>query len=146
MASELFFSTHIPISKKTAYRFVLLALLFFGKIYGQIYNYDPIRHSNFETNPSYVASEKSRNCLNIVQQNALFSKDKFSNSTIRFSAYSRKYFSGFGLVLSNTHVNDSVHYNYEGLAAAYRTIFFNKVFIKLGVLYKIIDMKTSPGN
>lgn len=113
---------------------------------GQIYNYDPIRYSNFETNPSYLASDKYRYTAGIVQQGIPFAASNFYQESAKLSMYSQKYFVGLGLVSSYTHVNDSINYSYVGIGGAYRNILFNTIYTKLGFMYKIINLIAPPGN
>ena len=124
-------NTYSFITKVIAF-YIMLSL----KLAAQIYNYDPIRHSNFETNPSYLASDKNYVTASLVHHGAFFEKDKFYYDGLRVSFYNPKYFAGIGITLNNTHVNDSAQYSYVGIGGAYRTVLFNKIYTRIGFIYK----------
>lgn len=120
---------------------ILLLLPFIGK--AQVYNYDPIRHHNIEANPSTMASGKSNFTANMIHQGSAYKSNSFYYDNFRMSYYNPNYYTGLGITINNTNVNDSCSYRYVGIGAAYRTIIFNRVFVKFGGMYKIISA-TSP--
>jgi hypothetical protein len=133
-SSHYFFPTEKK--RKTVYGWLSLALLFFISTNAQVYNYDPVRHSNFETNPSHLASGVFTRSISTTHHATLLSSDQFYYGSARISFYSKKLFSGAGLSLSTTRVNDSAAYSSAGIAFAYRTILFNKLYTKIGFMYK----------
>jgi hypothetical protein len=123
----------------------LTFLLLINRLSGQIYNYEPVRHSNFETNPSYMANDKVRFNASLLHIGSAFASNKFYSDALRISVFSKKYFTGLGLTVNNTHLNDGAHYTYFGMGGAYRTVLFGKIYTKLGFMYKIINYKSADG-
>lgn len=125
---------------------LLLILCFFRPMYCQVYNYSPISYRDIETNPAIIASESKNLQIDVSHQNTFSSTNPFSCSTLNLSKYFESTFSGLGLVLNNTNMGDSINYNYIGLSAGYRNILFNKVHIRIGVTYKLINTNAPSGN
>lgn len=109
----------------------------------QVYNYLPFHHFALETNPSILSYERDAPYLRFGQQGVPFS-DGFSFSQLTASVYSKKTFLGAGTVLANARYNDSISYQHIGLGAGYRNIMFNKVYMKAGFMYKLLNVN-SPG-
>ena len=127
-------------------KIIIITLFFVVKsAYSQVYNYLPLSISNIETNPSFVASNKITFLTSYTHINNFSENDNFSMNNVRISKYFEKYFSGIGLTISNTNTYDTLKYNHIGLSLAYRNIFFDKVYVKLGVNYKIIDITAPKG-
>lgn len=145
MKSSYFFKNIIPTYRKAACLPFFAALFFIQLTKAQIYNYDPVRHTSFETNPAYLAASNGKYMISLQHHAALFSGPGFYTSSARFSAYSQKCFTGIGLALSHAKVNDSTRYSCAGAGAGYRTILFNKVFTRIGVLYNITTLQAAPG-
>jgi len=125
---------------------IIITLLFVVKFtYSQVYNYLPLSISNIETNPSFVASNKATFLTSYSHINNFSRDDKFSMNNVKISKYFENYFSGIGLTISNTNTYDTLKYNHIGLSLAYRNIFFDKVYVKLGINYKIIDVSAPKG-
>jgi len=112
----------------------------------QVYDHDPIRHSNFEINPAYMANGRATVTSNFVHRGSAWSSNKFFYDACRISFYNRNYFTGLGLTVNNTNINDSAAYRYAGIGAAYRVVMFNKIYVKAGLLYKLMSYKSAPGN
>ncbi len=123
-----------------------MLILPFSKLSGQIYNYTPIHHSNSEINPSFLASNKNRFTSSFIHQGSFYSKNKFYYDAARVTLYNSKYFTGVGLTVNNTHVNDSASYSYIGAGAAYRTILFDCVYTRIGFMYKLINVNSPTGS
>lgn len=122
---------------KSALSFFLIIKLFLSlNAAAQIFNYDPIRHSNFETNPSFLASGKNGQMISYVHQGKSIFSNRFAYDEIKCSLYSPKHFSGVGLVINNTQLNDSISYRYIAIGGAYRNVLFNVIHARLGFLYK----------
>lgn len=112
------------------------SLFFTDGIQAQVYNYEPVRLSNTETNPSYLASDKSGRLFSYQHNGSAYDPHHFYQDAIRCNYYNPSFFTGFGLVASHTHVGDSASYTTLGAGLAYRTVLFNKVFLRLGAMYK----------
>ncbi|MCE3226966.1 MAG: hypothetical protein K0S32_1517 [Bacteroidetes bacterium] len=125
---------------------ILYFLFVNGFVFGQIYNYDPVRHTNFETNPSILASSLYHITANITHHGNEFSPKKLFSTSARISMYNVNYFSGVGAVAGYTNINDSANYSYAGAGIAYRTILFGKVYTRVGVLCKLLSVKSAAGN
>ncbi|MCD6066966.1 MAG: hypothetical protein K0S33_1792 [Bacteroidetes bacterium] len=125
---------------------LLYCLLMLIRSNAQVYNYDPIRYTNFETNPSYLSSDKYRRTATYLHQGHLVSSGKFSCDELKISAYSRRLFTGAGLVLNHTVVNDSTQYSYIGAGLAYRTTLFDKIRARAGIFYKLNSIRSSAGS
>lgn len=121
-------------------------LCLISPMYCQVYNYSPINYRDIETNPAIIASESKNNQIDFSHQNTFSTSNKFSSSSLKFSKYFKSVFSGLGLILNNTNMGDSIHYNYIGMSAGYRNVLFNKVYIKMGVTYKLISTNAPSGN
>jgi hypothetical protein len=116
-----------------------------GNSFCQVYNYAPIIHNDIETNPAILASENMNDRVQFMQQNTFSEKNPFSYTSLRFSKYFKSCFSGVGLSINNTCMENNSNYKHIGIAAAYRNILFNKVFIKFGACYKFIYSNLSMG-
>jgi len=114
--------------------------------YCQVYNYAPFNYFDIETNPSVLASENMNNRLQVYHQNAFLASQKFSYSNLKFSKYFESSFIGLGLSVNNTIMNDDINYNHIGIGAGYRNILFNKVYLKLGVTYKLVSTLAPAGS
>ncbi|MFC2111343.1 hypothetical protein ACFLQ5_02710 [Bacteroidota bacterium] len=126
---------------------VILFLLSTNSLVSQVYNYLPISLSDIETNPSFVASNQNRFLFLSAAHINNFQKDEsFSFNTVRVSKYFEDYFSGIGLIMSNVNIQDSIKYKYVGVSAAYRNILFEKVYAKVGINYKLMDIDAPEGN
>lgn len=125
---------------------IILLFLFINKvIYSQVYNYLPISQTNIETNPSFVASENNKFIITGAYINNFQQNEAFSLKTIRISKYFNNYFSGIGLILSNTSTKDTIKYKHIGLSVGYRNILFDKIYVKLGINYKLINLISPKG-
>lgn len=120
-------------------------LLLSNEVKAQIYNYDPIRHNNFETNPSYLASDKYKLTASYIHHGSLYQKNKFYYDAAKASVYFQKCFTGVGITINNTYVNNAAKFTYVGLGAAYRTVLFNKIYTKIGFMYKLTTISSPPG-
>lgn len=122
--------------QKALYIFTFIKIVTSFSVVAQIFNYDPIRHSSFETNPSYLASDKQRQMVSYVHQGKSIFSNQFAYDEVKYSLYSTKHFSGAGLVLNNTQLNDSISYRYIAIGGAYRNVLFNVIHTRIGFLYK----------
>lgn len=116
---------------------ILVFLICINYAYSQVYNYAPVIHNDIETNPAILASENMNDRVQLMQQNTFSEKNPFSYTSLRFSKYFQSCFSGVGLSINNTSMDNHVNYKHIGIGAGYRNILFNKVFIKLGACYKL---------
>jgi hypothetical protein len=120
--------------------------LFLNPVHGQIYNYEPINHFNFETNPAILASDRFEQLVKVRHYGApLLSSNQFSETSIKASKYLNRFFTGAGISLTHTQQNDSIRYNQLAAGLAYRNVIFDKVYIKAGLLYKVLDVKAPNG-
>ncbi len=126
-------------------KIILLAILFSSTIHAQVYNYDPIRQNNSETNPANLALEKNKRSSGYIHQGSFFFNRRFHYDAFRLSWYNSKYNCGIGLVVNNTQVGDSIAYKYIGLGAAYRTILLNKVNARFGFMCKMHSVQSPDG-
>lgn len=115
-------------------------------IYGQVYNYVPINHNDFETNSSILASNNMNNRVQLIHLNTFSSSQLFSMSSLRVSKYFESSFLGVGLSLNNTNMGNGISYNHVALGCSYRTLLLNTIYLKLGGAYKIIETNISSGN
>lgn len=122
--------------KKALYVFILIGFFTSSTVVAQIFNYDPIRHSSFETNPSFLAYGKHGQMISYVHQGNTPFSNKFSYDQIKYSVYSTNHFCGAGIVLNNTQLNDSVFYRSLSIGGAYRNVLFNIIHTRIGFLYK----------
>lgn len=111
----------------------------------QVYEYLPVSLTNIETNPSFVASEKGKDLFSVSHVNNFQKGESFSMSNVKLAKYFNNRFSGIGLTMTTTNTYDSIQYNYAGLSLGYRTILFNKIYTKIGVNYKFIDVTAPAG-
>lgn len=125
---------------------IILLLVAANSLHSQVYNYLPISISNIETNPSFVASNQNKFFVSAAHINNFQKNESFSFNTVRISKYFEDYFSGVGLVISNVNIFDSIKYNYVGISAAYRNIFFERIHAKIGVNYKLMDINAPNGS
>lgn len=111
----------------------------------QVYNYDPIRHGNFEVNPSYLASSRNKSTFSLVHNGAFFKPDNFCSDVIRHSIYNSSYFTGMGFVAGRSIYGKNHSYSYAGVAVAYRVILFNKIHTRVGLLFKSLYLQSTDG-
>jgi hypothetical protein len=125
------------------YLFFLLPIM---RLNAQVYNYEPVRYSNVETNPAYLASDKYRYSASALHKGGFFGKNKFLFDQVKLTAYNRRLFTGAGLILNRTQLNDSISYSYAGVGIAYRNTLFNAVRIRIGLMYKFSRVHATPGS
>ena len=145
----MIFPNYKPFKKfliKQAFFIICLLLINGTSSYCQVYNYVPFNYFDIETNPSVLASENMNNRLQVYHQNAFLASQKFSYSNLKFSKYFESSFIGLGLSLNNTIMNDDINYNHIGIGAGYRNILFNKVYLKLGLTYKLVSTLAPAGS
>jgi hypothetical protein len=112
----------------------------------QVYNYEILSQSNIETNPSYLASGRFSFCSAAVHQGSPVSQNKLYYDNVRLGIYSKPFFSGAGISLNRTALNDSNYYMSAGIGAAYRIVMFNKMFTRIGVMYKFMHSVSEKGS
>lgn len=132
-------NTHI------SFRSFLVFSALAAQLGAQVYNYEPIRYASFESNPAYLASAKNK-CVVSLSQQGLPLSNRFYSSQLRFSFFSAARFTGLGITAGHTQVSDSAAYSYAGLGLGYRTVLFNKVFTRIGLLYKFVHTLSPGGN
>ena len=130
-------------TKKEAITLALLLISLPG--IGQVYNYVPLSAFNLETNPAILANAKFNNRIMALHQNSFSTTDPFNYSSLRFSKYLKSKFVGFGVSLNRTSHGQRTVYYHAALGCGYRNVLFNKLFIRLGILYKINQINASPG-
>lgn len=123
----------------------ILLIILCNSSYSQVYEYLPVSYTNIETNLSFVASEKNDFIAKCYHINNFQKQDNFNYTTLRFSNYFKNRFWGFGLFISNTRIKDTIKYKHAGLSLGYRNILFDKVYVRIGANYKIIDMNSPKG-
>jgi len=125
---------------------LLVIMVYVNAAKCQVYNYTPIIHNDIETNPSLLASDKMNNRIQLYHQNSFSSLNTFSYSSLKLSKYFEPSFLGIGLSINNTSMGNSISYNHIGLGAGYRNVLFNKIYLKLGATYKIINTNSPYGS
>ena len=110
-----------------------------------MYNYDPLRHKNFETNPAFLATDYDNSSITAIHQRANLKPELFSYSSIKVSKYVRNAFAGIGFSINHTRYSKFSSYQHAALGGAYRTVLFDKIYLKGGLIYKVIASKTSTG-
>ncbi len=125
--------------------FTLAFLLISLPVIGQVYNYAPISAFNFETNPSTLANAKFNNRVMAMHQNTFSTTDPFNYSSFRYSKYLKSKFVGLGVSMNRTSHGQGIGYYHAALGCGYRNVLFNKLFIRLGILYKISQINAPPG-
>ncbi len=118
---------------------VMFFLIFCSRcaVRGQVYNYSVINYRDIETNPAIVASVDKNNTINASYQNSFSSLIPFSCSSLNFSKFFNSKFSGLGLIVNNTTIESNT--NYAGLSAGYLTTLLNRLFVRIGATYKVIN-------
>lgn len=135
---------NIPTKRNCVY---LFCLLFFSLcLKAQVYNYEPIRNSNLETNPAALASSLySRAFFDFTQHMALLSENRLSTSIAKLAFKLPGNVAGCGLSISHTRVNDTISYQSAAFGLGYRVIIFNSLQLRLGALYKGLLNNASGG-
>lgn len=110
------------------------------KIYSQVYNFSPMSFDDIEVNPAKLAT-KDMEMIQIIRQDNFYD---FSLNSLRYTKYIPATFMGLGITLNNTNIN-KLHYNHIGFGLAYRNIIGNKVYIKIGTMYKLIQSNSPAG-
>jgi len=113
--------------------------------YGQVYNYAVPNLQNIETNPAILASKKFDNRVKLTHENRFSSTNPFNYTSFRYSKYLESKFVGFGVTLNKTSLGQGVGYNHVGFGVGYRNVLFNKLYLRLGAMYKINQIKAPPG-
>lgn len=88
-----------------------------------------------------MASKALDKQISLYHHGAPFPTGEFSESKLRGSKYFDHKVIGVGGVLSRTHYNDSASYQTAGAGIAYRNIIGNKVYLKGGLLYKVVQVE-----
>lgn len=110
------------------------------KVYSQVYNYSPMSFDDIEINPSKLAT-KDIEMIQLIRQDNF---SDFSLNSFRYTKYIPSTFMGLGISLNNTNIN-KIHYNHLGIGIGYRNIIANKVYIKIGAMYKVIQSNSTSG-
>ena len=126
--------------------FLVFSFLCINNSFSQVYNYTPIEIYNIETNPAILASKEKNNVFNCSQQNSFSSSNQFSTSNLSASKYLSKSFIGLGISANNTSLGKNKNYSHLGLGIGYRNVLFNKMNIKFGMTYKIIQSNSPKGH
>jgi len=113
---------------------------------GQVYNYNPPSAFNIETNPAILANSKYNNRFVAKHQNSFSRTNPFNYSSFRYSKYFKSKFVGLGVSLNRTSHGKGIGYCHAALGLGYRNVLFNKLFIRLGVMYKINQFNAPPGD
>jgi len=126
---------------------LLFLFLFFSLnfTYSQVYNYIPIHYNDFETNPSVLACELLDRRFQAIHNNSLFRHNAFALSSVKVSKYYEDIFCGLGFSLNNTIVGKQTNYNHAAISGAYRNVLLNKIYVKVGASYKIINTNSFAG-
>ena len=109
-------------------------------VIGQVYNYSPMSFDDIEINPSKLATKEMGMIQTIRQDNF----NDFSLSSLRYTRYIPATFMGLGITLNNTNIKNQ-HYNHLGFGLGYRNIIANKIYIKIGAMYKLIQSNSPAG-
>lgn len=129
---------------KSNFHFILILFIInfisCQNIYGQVYNYSPMSFDDIEINPSKLAT-KDIEMIQLIRQD---NYSDFSLNSIRYTKYIPSTFMGLGISFNNTNTNQQ-HYNHLGIGLGYRNIIANKVYIKIGAMYKVIQSNSTSG-
>lgn len=136
-----FYFKYLPVKKL----WFLIICLSVAVSKAQVYNYDPFRYTNFETNPAFLASPKIKQAFTYQHNGTIPSGNNFYSGEFKFSRYNPGSFTGLGLLAGMLQQNDSVNYLYTGIGAAYRTILFNKIYTRIGIIGKEFLINSKPG-
>lgn len=125
---------------------LLLLILFSYNLASQDYNNFNFEYSNIEINPSFTVSDT----YGIAAQLSHFSNlknrsNKFTSTNFIISKKLNILFSGIGLSISATNIEDKISSKKIGLSYAYRNILFNKLYIKFGINYRFIETVAPKG-
>lgn len=107
----------------------------------QVYNYYPLTQSDQETNPTVLNSERYRSHAQVIHLNSFDTQEAFSYSSIRVSGSTQTHIWGFGITASHTSI-EKKSYEHYAFSVAYRNVLFNKILIKTGLSYKMINTHT----
>lgn len=111
----------------------------------QVYNYFNPSAFNLETNPAVVANRKFDNRFVVSHQHSFSSTNPFDYSSFRYSKYLESSFVGLGVSINRTSYGEGIGYNHAGLALGYRNVLFNKLFLRLGAMYKLNQFNAPAG-
>jgi hypothetical protein len=125
--------------------FLFCFSVFFISGNAQIYNIDPIRYANAEVNPSFLANEESSHQFSLLQHTSFNPELPLNFSAARYSFLLKKYFIGVGCQISNTYVNRNANYSTASFGIGYRTILFDAMYLRIGVMYKENSVKALAG-
>ena len=130
-------------------RLLLITFLFSTALsissFAQIYNYSPINYKDFETNPAYLATDAMKNNVELSHQNSFRFATEFSSSSLKYSTYFPSAFIGVGVIMNTTKIRFENRVSTAGLALAYRNVLFNKLYLKLGAMYKLVGTNRHLG-
>lgn len=124
---------------------ILFTFIAINYSFSQVYNYTPFDYTNIETNPAILASKEKNNVINCSQQNNFSTSNPFSASNLSGSKYLSSSFVGLGFSVNNTSFSKNQNYSHLGMSIGYRNILFNKINIKIGMTYKIIQSNSPQG-
>ncbi len=136
----------LPAYRKKVLLFLLAVFAVYYNLSSQVYNYDPIRHSNFEVNPCYLASGENYRTLQFIHHSSFSPEAPLQYSSVRYSLPDRSNFFGYGILISNTYHGNNINYTSAGIAAGYSTVLLNTINFRLGALYKTNYVIAPPGN
>jgi hypothetical protein len=131
------------LTNKKAFTLAFLLISLSG--IGQVYNYNPPSAFNFETNPAILANSKYNNRIVAKHQNSFSRTNPFNYASFRYSKYLKSKFVGLGVSLNRTSHGQGIGYYHAALGCGYRNVLFNKLFIRLGIMYKVIQINAPPG-
>ncbi|MFT7614207.1 MAG: hypothetical protein ACI9J3_003189 [Parvicellaceae bacterium] len=123
----------------------ILAVLVSVVGYSQVYNYSIPSLQNIETNPAILSTKKFDNRVKLTHENRFSSTNPFNYTSFRYSKYLESKFVGFGVTLNKTSLGQGVGYNHVGFGVGYRNVLFNKLYLRLGAMYKVNQIKAPPG-
>lgn len=112
--------------------------------YSQVYNYAPLSSNDIEINPSVIATQKTFRRNRFVQQNAFDASNNNSYTRIQTSKYFEKHFFGVGFSGSNLIFRGNRVTNF-GVGAAYSNVLLNTLRVKIGAMYKLINIDGENG-
>ncbi len=125
---------------------IVVLQFYLAPSYSQVYNYLFPDISNIEINPAALASTKFESRLTAAHLNSMSGSRQFQHSSIRYSKYLSRLFSGVGLSINRTDYGNSSQYYHAGLGLGYRNVLFNSVFVRIGAMYKWNQIAAPPGN
>lgn len=127
-------------------RYITAAFLLFAvRLSGQVYNHTPLSYFDFDANPSALTSTELHKRGQFFSAHSFSTSNPMSATTVRYSKNIPSLFSGVGVSLSHTAFGDRAAYSTLGVSAGYRTVLFDRLYLRLGATYKLTNTNSPEG-